>query len=275
MAQPPGSETRARPVRATNGPSTTLTWSPSTDNVAVTGYNVYRFDGVFISTLLSTVSGTTYQRTKRRRCGLANYRIVRYADDFVVLVAGTEAHAHAVREQVVAVLAPMGLRLSEAKTRVCHIDEGFDFLGFHIQRRRKRGTDRRVVYTYPAKKALASIVGRVRALTRRSSHPTLAVLLRQLNPVLRGWCSYFRYGVSKATFGYLDQYTWHRVVRWLRKRHNRTKWAVLLRRYLPGWRPTEDGVTLFEPQQVTVSRYRYRAANIATPWASRTPASTA
>ena len=61
-----------------------------------------------------------------------------------------------------AVLAPMGLRLSEAKTKVCHIDEGFDFLGFRIQRRRKRGTGKRVVYTYPSKKALASIVGRVR-----------------------------------------------------------------------------------------------------------------
>ncbi|MBF6558413.1 MAG: group II intron reverse transcriptase/maturase [Acidimicrobiales bacterium] len=215
---------------------------------------------------------TSYQRFKRRQQGHATYRLVRYADDFVVMVAGTKAHAADLREEVAAVLAPMGLRLSEAKTKVCHIDEGFDFLGFRIQRRRKRGTAKRVVYTYPSKKALASIVDRVRALTRRSSHPTLAALLRQLNPVLRGWCAYFRYGVSKATFGYLDQYTWHRVVRWIRKRHNRTKWAVLLRRYLPGWRPTEDDVTLFQPQTVTVSRYRYRANNIATPWASRTPA---
>ena len=103
--------------------------------------------------------GSTYQRTKRRRAGLANYRIVRYADDFVVLVAGTQAHAEALREEVAAVLAPMGLRLSDAKTQVCHIDEGFDFLGFRIQRRLKRGTTRRVVYTYPSKKALASIVG--------------------------------------------------------------------------------------------------------------------
>ncbi len=218
-----------------------------------------------------TVSGTDNQRAKRRRSGLANYRIVRYADDFVVLVAGTEAHAQALREEVAAVLAPMGLRLSEAKTRVCHIDQGFDFLGFRIQRKRKRGTNKRVVYTYPSKKALASIVGKVRALTRRASHPTLAVLLRQLNPVLRGWCAYFRYGVSKATFGYLDQYTWHRVVRWIRKRHNRTKWAVLLRRYLPGWVPTEDEVTLFDPQRVTVSRYRYRGDRIPSPWASTTP----
>jgi RNA-directed DNA polymerase len=220
-------------------------------------------------------AGTSYQRFKRRQQGFATYRLVRYADDFVVLVAGTAAHAADLREEVAAVLAPMGLRLSEAKTRVCHIDEGFDFLGFRIQRRRKRGTAKRVVYTYPSKKALASIVGRVRMLTRRSSHPTLAALLRQLNPVLRGWCAYFRYGASKATFGYLDQYTWHRVVWWIRKRHNRAKWAALLRRYLPGWRPTEGNVTLFQPQAVTVSRYRYRANNIATPWASRTPASIA
>ncbi len=197
------------------------------------------------------------------------------ATHLVVLVAGTQAHAQALRQDVAAVIAPMGLRLSEAKTKIAHIDEGFDFLGFRIQRRRKRGTTKRVVYTYPSKKALASIVGRVRALTRRSSHPTLAALLRQLNPVLQGWCAYFRHGVSKATFGYLDQYTWHRVVRWIRKRHNRTKWALLVRRHLPGWRPTEDGVVLFQPQTMTVSRYRYRAGNIATPWASRASRSVA
>jgi RNA-directed DNA polymerase len=214
-------------------------------------------------------SGSTYQRTKRRRAGLANYRIVRYADDFVVLVSGTRAHAEALREEVAAVLTPIGLRLSEAKTKVCHIDEGFNFLGFRIQRRRKRGTARRVVYTYPSKKALASIVGRVRTLTRRSSHPTLVALLRQLNPVLLGWCSYFRHGVSAATFHYLDQYTWHRVVGWIRKRHNKTKWDVLWRRYLPNRRPVEDGVVLFQPQTVTVSRYRYRAANIPMPWPTR------
>ncbi|MFU8855271.1 reverse transcriptase domain-containing protein, partial [Micromonospora sp. SL1-18] len=104
-----------------------------------------------------TNSGTDYQRTKRRRAGLPNYRIVRYADDFVVMVSGSQAHAEALREEVAEVLAPMGLRLSEAKTKVCHVDEGFDFLGFHIQRRRKRGTGKHVVYTYPSKKALASI----------------------------------------------------------------------------------------------------------------------
>ena len=128
-------------------------------------------------------------------------RLVRYADDFVVMVAGTRDDAEALWDEVATVLAPMGLRLSAEKTRVCHIDEGFDFLGWRIQRRPWRGrAGKRAVYTYPSKKALASIMDKVRSLTRRAKHRTLADLLRRLNPVLRGWCTYFRHGVSKRTF---------------------------------------------------------------------------
>ena len=82
------------------------------------------------------------------------------------MVSGSKAHADALWDEVAEVLAPLGLRLSEAKSRVCHLDEGFDFLGFHIQRRRKRGTSKRYVYTYPSKKALLSITGKVRAIKR-------------------------------------------------------------------------------------------------------------
>ncbi|WSD73822.1 group II intron reverse transcriptase/maturase (plasmid) [Streptomyces sp. NBC_01591] len=108
--------------------------------------------------------GNGGRRTAHRRRGGATNRIVRYADDFLIMVCGTQAHADALWEEVTAVLAPLGLRLSEAKTRVCHIDEGLDFLGFHIQRRRKKGTSEHYVYTYPSKKALASITGKVRAV---------------------------------------------------------------------------------------------------------------
>ena len=183
-----------------------------------------------------------------------------------MLVHGTRADAEALLAEVAAVLAPMGLALSAAKTAVSHIDEGFDFLGFRIQRRRKRGSAKRVVYTYPSKKALVAIVRRVRALTRRTVHPSLAAMLRQLNPALLGWCTYFKHGVSKATFGYLDEYTWRRVLRWVQRRYRKTKWAVLYRRFFHNWRPTEDGVTLFQPQTVPVSRYRWRANNIPAPW---------
>ena len=63
-------------------------------------------------------------------------------------------------------LATMGLGLSEAKTRIRHIDEGVDFLGWRIQRHQQRGSTRRYVYTYPSKKALAAVKAKVRALTR-------------------------------------------------------------------------------------------------------------
>ena len=73
--------------------------------------------------------GTDYQRAKRRKKGLGNWRIIRYCDDFVVMVSGGRHHAQALREEVAGVLAPLGLRLSPEKTRVVHIDDGFVFLG--------------------------------------------------------------------------------------------------------------------------------------------------
>ena len=138
----------------------------------------------------------------------ATYRLVRYADDFVVMVAGTEAHAEELRGEVAAVLAPMGLRLSEHKTLTAHIDEGFEFLGFRIQRQRQQGSNRRYVYTWPSKKSLASIRAKVKAITRMGTNQPLSELLRRINQVLRGWTNYFRHGVSSRTFSHLHQFTW-------------------------------------------------------------------
>jgi RNA-directed DNA polymerase len=211
--------------------------------------------------------GADWRRAAHRKRGGATYRIVRYADDFVIMVNGCKAHAETLREEVSQVIAPLGLRLAEAKTRVCHIDEGFDFLGFHIQRRTKKGTTRKVVYTYPSKKSLNAVLGKVRAATRRTRHKTLADLLRQLNPILRGWCSYFRHGVSKATFGYLEHFAWWRVAGWLRKRHRGLSWGTLRRRFLPDWEIRDGKIEMFRPQTVPVTRYLYRGTKIPSPWA--------
>ncbi len=205
-------------------------------------------------------------RYQRRSKGLATYRIVRYADDFVVLVAGTRAHAEGLRDEAAAVLSPMGLRLSEEKTKTVHIDEGFDFLGWRIQRQVKRGTKKAYVYTYPSKKALLAVSDRIRTLTKGSMNLSLSALLDRINPVLRDWTNYFRHGVSKATFSYLGTFAWRRVVSWLRRKHHHANWKWLRRHYLPGWRPTEGKVTLFNPAKVTVSRYRYRGNRIPSPW---------
>jgi RNA-directed DNA polymerase len=215
--------------------------------------------------------GPGWTRAKRRRAGEPAMRLVRYADDFVVMVHGTRADTEALWDEVGAVLAPMGLRLSESKTRVCHIDEGFDFLGWHIQRRRWRGrTGKTAIYTYPSKKALNAIVDKVRSLTVRAKHRTLADLLRRLNPVLRGWCNYFRHGVSSRTFNYVDHYAFWRIVSWLRKRHVGLNMHTLVRRFLPGWRISAGGIEMFRPYTVNIERYRYRGAKIPNPWTSTT-----
>ena len=218
--------------------------------------------------------GPEWTRAKRRRAGEPAMRLVRYADDFVVMVAGNRDDAETLGDEVAAVLAPMGLRLSEAKTRVCHIDEGFDFLGWRIQRRAWRGrTDKRAVYTYPSKKSLRSIMDKVRRLTHRRRHRTLADLLRRLNPVLRGWCNYFRHGVSSRTFSYLDHFTWWRIFGWLRKRHVGLNKHTLVRRHLPNWEISDNGIDMFRPNRFAVERYRYRGTKIPTPWDSETTGS--
>jgi RNA-directed DNA polymerase len=213
--------------------------------------------------------GPHWKRAKLRRQGVPAHRIIRYADDFVIMVGGARGDAEALWDEVTAVLAPIGLRLSAEKTRVCHIDEGFDFLGWHIQRRSWRGRGgKKAVYTYPSKKALASAIGKVRSHTRRNKHRTLAALLRKLNPVLRGWCNYFRHGVCARTFSYLDHYAWWRVVWWLRKRHQGLNWSTLSRRLLPGWEIRDGNVKMYRPNKVAIERYRYRGEQIRTPWAS-------
>jgi RNA-directed DNA polymerase len=212
--------------------------------------------------------GPYWKRAKLRRQGTPVHKIVRYADDFVVMVGGVREDAEALFDQVSKVLAPIGLRLSAEKTRVCHIDDGFDFLGWHIQRRARRGHGgKKAVYTYPSKAALASVIGKVRSLTRRNKHRTLAALLRKLNPVLRGWCAYFRHGVSSRTFSYLDQFAWWRVVWWIRKRHHGLNWGTLKSRHLPNWEIRGANVKMFRPNTVAIERYRYRGSKIATPWA--------
>lgn len=212
--------------------------------------------------------GPDWTRAKLRRQGVPAYRLVRYADDFVVMVAGTRADAEALWKETGTVLSAMGLRLSFDKSRVCHIDEGFDFLGFRIQRRPWTGRrGKRAVYTWPSKRSLAAVIGKIRTLTRRARHRTLAELLRAINPVLRGWCSYFCHGASKRVFGYVDHFAWWRIAVWLRKRHLGLNWGTISRRYLPGWEIRDGHIEMFRPRSVTVSRYRYRGTRILTPWA--------
>ena len=212
----------------------------------------------------------TYSRRAARRAkGLPTWRMVRYADDFVVLVHGTQADAEALREDIAAVLATMGLRLSPAKTRIAHISDGFDFLGFRIQRRRKRGTSKWYVYTFIASRPIRSLKAKIRALTHRTSQQDLGYVLTRLNQVMHGWAHYFRHAVAKNIFSMLDNFAWWRVIRMLRERH-RWRWKDVRRRFTTPtgrWLPiAADGTELRRIAAIPVTRYRYRGSKIPGPW---------
>jgi RNA-directed DNA polymerase len=213
-------------------------------------------------------SWSPWQRRSRQAKGLGTWRIVRYADDFVVLVNGTRVNVEAVQEDAAAVLEPLGLRLSPAKTQIVHMQDGFNFLGFRIIWKRKRGTDKWYVYTFIADKPVQSLRRKIRSLTHRLSQADYRITLLRINQILRGWANYFRHAVAKHTFGRLRAFVWSRVVRWVMHRHRMT-WKALRRqlRGPTGWRPVVmDGIELFNIASVPVTRYRWRGSHIPTPW---------
>ncbi len=225
-----------------------------------------------------TLMGTEGKRRIRQRKGLGTWRLVRYADDFVVMVRGEQRHAEALREEVAAVLAPLGLQLSPEKTHVVHIDEGFDFLSFNVRRRKKRGAEKRYVYVTVSRKAVQAVKDKVKKATYRSPRQGMELdeLLLRLNRMLVGWANYFRHAVAKRPFSRVDYFVWHRIMRWLRRKYegkHRLGMPELRRRFCDkGWRFAWRGVVFTGAARVKVDRYRYRGNTIPTPW---TPSRTA
>ncbi len=142
--------------------------------------------------------------------------LCRYADDFVVLCS-SKARAEAARERAAAALAPLGLRLHPDKTKVVCLREGaegFDFLGFHhrmVESLKWRG-HYYYLNKWPSKRAMARIRVKVRERTpRRYASLEMRTVAEQLNPVLRGWGNYYRWGNSNGKFQQVDSYVHERL----------------------------------------------------------------
>lgn len=213
----------------------------------------------------STQSG----RAKRRYHGVGNWRIVRYADDFVIMTNGSREDVERLQEQVAGVLAGIGLRLSPSKTRIAHLSEGIDFLGFHIRWRQKRGSGKWYCATLIAEKAFSTIKQTIRNLTPRRSPRRLAEVIREVNAALRGWTYYFRHAIAGRRFSFLRYFTWRRFVAWQRELH-RWGWTKVkrwLQRPDGTWRTIwAEGVVLFDPTKVRIEYYRYRGTRIPNPY---------
>jgi group II intron reverse transcriptase/maturase len=181
--------------------------------------------GSVISPLLANVVLHELDRLWEDRCGRLG-QLVRYADDLVVLCR-TERDAQEALRRVGLILSQLGLRLHPSKTQVVFVGDGqhgFDFLGFHCRKvasRRYRG--RRYLLRWPSRRAMQRIRDRVKAITapRRRLPEPAQVLVAELNPVLRGWDAYFRWGNSSRHFTAVDSYVRERLGLFLSKKAGR------------------------------------------------------
>jgi RNA-directed DNA polymerase len=140
-------------------------------------------------------------------------RLVRFADDFITTGRTKEVLAEEVKPLIAEFLKPRGLRLSESKTRITHIETGFDFLGKHFQ---KHGGK---LLIKPSRQNVQAFLAEIKATFRENLHTPVERLLMHLNPQIRGWAMFHRTTTSKKVFNYVDYRIFCELEHWMQRRH--------------------------------------------------------
>ena len=138
--------------------------------------------------------------------------MVRYADDFII-TGRTKETLEDIKPMLVEFLSERGLELSEEKTLITHIDDGFDFLGFNI--RKFKG----VLLTQPSKKSVKKFLDSIRYVIDSNKSCRQETLIRLLNPKIIGWANYYRCGASSRTFQKVDNQIFQKLWQWAKRRH--------------------------------------------------------
>lgn len=146
--------------------------------------------------------------------------MVRYADDFVITGNTKQILENEVKPMVESFLRERGLELSLEKTKITHIEDGFDFLGFNIRKFSGK------LLTKPAKKNVFDFLRNITTLIKHHKAVTTEVLIRKLNARIRGWANYYRHAVSSDTFSYIDSRIFQAIYKWVERRHpnKNAKW---------------------------------------------------
>ncbi|MBN8501465.1 MAG: group II intron reverse transcriptase/maturase [Sphingomonadales bacterium] len=155
---------------------------------------------------------TTLFRTVRE-ARAAKVNLVRYADDFIITGSSKEFLEEKVKPLVVNFLAARGLILSEKKTKITHVTEGFDFLGWNVR------YFNRMLVTQPSKKNIKAFLGKIRDLLRERKAAKQIDVIEKLTPVIRGWANYHRSQMASQTFARCDHQIWQALWRWACRRH--------------------------------------------------------
>src|SRR6266545_4099920 len=161
---------------------------------------------------LEEAAGVRHERSDTRRTKRGSPSLVRYADDMVAL-CHTRQEAEQVKARLAAWLAPRGLTFNEDKTRIVHLDDGFDFLGFTIRRMRGK------LIIKPSKAAIKRVKHRLTTECRALRAGNVAMLLVKVNPIIRGWANYYHGVAASRTFAALDRHLWQLAYKWACYRH--------------------------------------------------------
>jgi len=148
----------------------------------------------------------------KTNCNLKKVNFVRYADDFIV-TANSEETAKETKELIGTFLKERGLSLSEEKTRITHINDGFDFLGWNFRKYRGK------LIIKPSKKSIDKVIDKIRAVIKEGRAWTQDALIERLNPIITGWTNYHQSVSSSQTFSRLDFVTWEMLWSWAKRRH--------------------------------------------------------
>jgi RNA-directed DNA polymerase len=161
---------------------------------------------------LETLLHSHHPKTTRQGKA-AKVNLVRYCDDFIITGCSKELLEHEVKPLVEQFLQERGLSLSQEKTSITHIEDGFDFLGFRIRKYKRK------LLTTPSKQSVKSFLTKVRAMIRGNRQASAGRLIQLLNPVIRGWAHYYQHSASKHTFAAVDHAIFQALWRWAKRRH--------------------------------------------------------
>ena len=200
-------------------------WLPTTDGVPQGGIISPVIGNMVLDGLEALICISPYYKRKH------NIHFVRYADDFVVTSNSRALLENVVVPKINAFLKPRGAQLSEQKTKITHISEGFDFLGQTVRRYRRKDGALGKVQTEPSKASINSIKDRIKSICKSSGQLTQAQLIDRLNPVLRGWANYHRHIICGDTFSQITRYVWFRLMRWGKRRHPERSGIWIAKRY--------------------------------------------
>lgn len=195
---------------------------------------------------------SAWQRARKKGKGKAGTQMFRYADDWVIVVRGTHAQAEEIKKECKCYLQEeLGLELSEEKTAITHIIDGFDFLGYHIFRCDKPTNGKIVgVFARPAEKGLKRTMQKIKEMTdKKTLNDDYLHKLEAINSLVRGWASYYRAVNPSRTFDKLDRYVWIRLRRWLQKKYHISSFQVR-KQYMRHRSGPEGGYAEFAAQDV-------------------------